>query len=114
MGRVVCAAIVDDPELELVAAVGRRNAGKPVGEVIARADVDVPLSDRLDALTEARASVAVDFTHPDVVMTNARWYASHHLHAVIGTTGLTPRDVDEVRQLASQNGTHFVVAPDFS
>ena len=113
MGRVVSAAVADDPELELVAGVSR-HAGAPLGEFIDRPSVKVTVSDRLDALTAAKVDVAVDFTVPDAVMANARWYADHHLHAVIGTTGITARDIEEMRSLISKNGTNFVVAPDFS
>lgn len=114
MGRVVCAAIADDRELELVAAVGRRNAGRPLSEFVERDGAGLTVRDRLEALTEAKADVAVDFTTPDAVMANARWYASHHLNAVIGTTGITAQQIDEMRTLISKNGTNFVVAPDFS
>src|SRR5690242_8236793 len=99
MGRVLCAAILDDPDLELVAAVGRTNAGTPIEKVIGRGGGGPPIQTDLAALAEAGADVAVDFTHPDVVMRNARWYAAQQLHAVIGTTGVSPADLEELRGL---------------
>ncbi len=113
MGRVVCAAVADDPALELAAGVAR-HGGARLGEVITRPDVDIIVSDRLDALADAGVQVAVDFTRADAVLPNARWYAEHHIHGVIGTTGITADDVERIRELASGNGTNFVVAPDFS
>lgn len=114
MGRVVCAAVLDDPELDLVAAVGKTKAGKRLGDLIGRTGVDLVVADTLDALTHARADVAVDFSKPHAVMANARWYAEHGLHAVIGTTGITPDDLTELRALTEKRGTNAVVAPDFS
>src|SRR5262245_43889257 len=111
MGRVVCAAIAEDPELELVAAVGRRNAGRPLSDFVDKGANGLRVSDRLESLTEAKATVVADFTTPDAVMANARFYADHHLHAVIGTTGILPSHVDEMRAMVSKNGTNFVVAP---
>jgi len=113
MGRVVCAAVADDPALELVAAVARKAAGTRLAPIIDR-DSDVLVSDRLDALTDAKVDVAVDFTRAEAVIPNSRWYAAHHLHSVIGTTGITSEDIESIRQLATSNGTNFVVAPDFS
>ena len=113
MGRVVCAQVLEDPALELVAAVARSNAGAPFDTYVGRS-TGLPVSDRREALLEARAQVAVDFTHPDAVLANARWYLEHGLHAVVGTTGLGPDDVEALRALAEKNGTNAVVAPDFS
>lgn len=114
MGKVVCNAIIDDDVLELVAAVARSGPGSPMTAVLGRGGVDLHLSDRLDTLTEAEADVAVDFTHPDAVMSNARWYAAHHLHAVIGTTGISAADLDEMRASQTNSGVNVIVCPDFS
>jgi 4-hydroxy-tetrahydrodipicolinate reductase len=114
MGRVVCAAIVDDPELELVAAVGKTKAGTRLGDLVGRDSVDIVVADKLDALTAAKADVAVDFTKPDAVAANARWYAEHRLNAVIGTSGITAEGVKEIGALATKHGTNVVIGPDFS
>jgi len=113
MGRVVCAAVADDPALELVAGVARKASGERLGPIIDRRS-DVVVSDRLEALTDAKVDVAVDFTRAEAVIPNAKWYAAHHLHSVIGTTGITADDIEQIRALAESNGTNFVVAPDFS
>ena len=113
MGRVVCAAIADDPDLEHAAAVARKASGQRLGPIIDR-DSELVVSDKLDALTAAKVDVAVDFTRAEAVLPNSRWYAAHHLHSVIGTTGITADDIEQIRRLAEGNGTNFVVAPDFS
>jgi 4-hydroxy-tetrahydrodipicolinate reductase len=114
MGRVLCAAVMDDPQLELVAAVGRSRLGTPLGKVIGRGDEGPPIRSDLQALVEAGAEVAVDFTHPEAVMGNARWYLEHRLHAVIGTTGLSPADIEELRAHAEGGAANMVISPDFS
>jgi 4-hydroxy-tetrahydrodipicolinate reductase len=113
MGRVVCAAVVDDAGLTLAAGVARRG-GARLGELIGRPGVDVIVSDRLDALADAKVDVAVDFTRPEAVVRNVHWYAEHHIHGVIGTTGITTDDIERIRELADRNRTNFVVASDFS
>ena len=61
--------------------------------MIGHPEIDVPVSDELDRLLEARAEVAIDFTHPDVVMDDIRWCISHAVHAVVGTTGITQEEL---------------------
>jgi 4-hydroxy-tetrahydrodipicolinate reductase len=114
MGKVVCAAVIADPELELVAAIDVMNVGTPIEKVIGRGDGGVAIARDLDGLTRAPVQVAVDFTHPDAVMNNVRWYARNRLHAVIGTTGIGPANLDEIRRLTAEHGVNMVVSPDFS
>src|SRR4029077_15451984 len=39
------------------------------------------------------------------------WLVPHGIHAVVGTTGLSPKDVDEIRALS---GANVFIAPNFS
>jgi dihydrodipicolinate reductase len=86
-------AILDDAELELVAAVARKPLSGTIGDLVGRGRGPA-ISTRLDALASADARVAVDFTHAECVMGNARWYARNSLNAVIGTTGLTGENIE--------------------
>jgi 4-hydroxy-tetrahydrodipicolinate reductase len=71
--------------------------------------------DRLEALTEAGAQVAVDLTHPDAVMGNLEFCVGHGIHAVVGTTGWTPERFATLRGwLAASPATGVLVAPNFS
>lgn len=116
MGREVCRAVADDPELRLVAAVDVNGAGERIGPLIDHPEVDVAVSDEIDMLTEAEVEVAVDFTHPSTVMDDVRWCVRHAVHVVVGTTGITAADLDEVRSLIEEEGSesNVFVAPNFA
>jgi len=100
MGSEVCRAIEDADGLELVARVD------PSGEA--------HCSTSIEALAEGGATVAVDFTHPASVMANVRWCLRNAIHAVVGTTGITPADLEEIRGLAEAGDANCVVAPNFA
>lgn len=114
MGKAVCAAVMADPALELVSAIDLAHVGTAIGTLIGREDGGVAIVGSLAGLTQMQVQVAVDFTHPDAVMANVRWYASQHLSAVVGTTGIGPAEIEEIRRLAAQHDVSMVVAPDFS
>lgn len=116
MGQLVCRTVADDPELALVAAIDRSRVGESIGTIVSRPEVEVRVSDELDTLLQAEAEVAVDFTHPDVVMDNIRWLIEHAVNVVVGTTGITDDDVAEIRDLLEQEGgeTNVIIAPNFS
>jgi 4-hydroxy-tetrahydrodipicolinate reductase len=94
MGAETCRAIEADDELELVARIGS--------------------DDDLGELTSARAEVAVDFTTPAAVKANVLWCVGHGVHAVVGTTGLGPEDLNDISAAAEAGGTAAFVAPNFA
>jgi 4-hydroxy-tetrahydrodipicolinate reductase len=106
MGREVCRALAARPDLELTAAVDPNHAGTQIE--------GVSVASSLDAVVDASAEVAVDFTHPDAVMGTIRWCVEHGVHAVVGTTGITPENLDELRAITSGARANVLVAPNFA
>ena len=116
MGREVCRAVAEDPECVLVAAVDTHGCGENIGSLIGHPDLNILISDELDALTDAEVDAAVDFTHPDAVMDDVRWCIRHAVHVVVGTTGISPANLDEMRSLIDEEGneSNVFVAPNFA
>ncbi len=95
IGSEAVRAVEAADDMELVAAVGR--------------------GDPLEALTAARAEVAVELTHPDAVLENLRFCVANGIHGVVGTTGWTPERLSILEGwLADSPGTGVLIAPNFS
>ncbi|MHB8512963.1 MAG: 4-hydroxy-tetrahydrodipicolinate reductase [Actinomycetota bacterium] len=116
MGREVCRAVASDSELGLVAAVDTHGVGEKIGRIIDHPQINIAISDELDMLADAEVEVAVDFTHPKVVMENVRWYVRHAIHAVVGTTGLDAGKFQSIRDLIEEEGSesNVFIAPNFA
>jgi 4-hydroxy-tetrahydrodipicolinate reductase len=112
MGSTVCRAVAEDPDLELVAAVDPFHAGLDVRQVAAAPVHGLQIAPDADALLQAGAEVAVDFTEVDAAKANLRWCAARGIHAVVGTTGFSDADYDELRGLFSSS--NCFVAPNFA
>lgn len=94
MGSEACAAVEGADDLQLVA----------------RVDVDDPLS----ALVEAGAEAVVDFTHPTAVGDNLRFCVGAGIHTVVGTSGVGADLLDDVRsRLGTAPTTGVLVVPNF-
>ncbi len=104
MGQMVCRTVAGEPDLKLVAAIDRSKAGQPIGPLIGQPKLDVPVSDELDRLLEAEAEVAVDFTHPDVVMDTIGWCIEHGVNLVVGTTGIGEAELERIRKMLDDEG----------
>lgn len=94
MGSLVCSAVEDDGDLDLVARLHR--------------------GDPLDLLTRNRAQVAVDFTVPGAVLGNVMWCLDNDIHAVVGTSGLGAGDLDAIEQAAATSNARVLIAPNFA
>jgi len=94
VGSVIADAVRAAEDLELVAAIDK--------------------DDSLTALTDAGAEIAVDFTHPGVVMSNVEFLVRNGIHAVVGTTGWDDDRLAAVRAWLEQSpSTGVLVAPNF-
>lgn len=112
MGAEVCRAVAADPAVELVAAVDPHHAGLDVRSVTGADVPGVSIAPTADALAAADADVAVDFTEIAAARENLRWCAENRVHAVVGTTGFEPADLDEVQEQFSSS--NCLIAPNFA
>ncbi|MBI4286223.1 MAG: 4-hydroxy-tetrahydrodipicolinate reductase [Chloroflexi bacterium] len=112
VGREVVTTVSHDPETQLVGAVEM----KPASAYLTLADdTKVPFSADMESiLVNCLPDVLVDFTNRRVAMLAAKNAAQHGVNLVIGTTGLTPEDVQEIGRLATVNKVGAVVAPNFA
>ena len=75
----------------------------------------VEAGDDLGAVRRAaRAEVVVDFTTPTAAVTNARRILEAGCHGVVGTTGFTAADLDDLDARARAAGKGLLVAPNFA
>lgn len=113
MGQEVLRALSHDAELTPVAGVD----AKAVDSELALPDGSgpIPLSADLESvLDRIRADVMVDFTSAGAVMPAIRSAVARGVRPVVGTTGLTSTDNNEIRELCQSNGVGAVIAANFS
>lgn len=115
MGREVVKMVLEDETLQLVAAVAPSAgpvdaglfAGKPNTGVLTSASLE-------EALSNAKADVLVDFTVPQVAYANAKASIQFGVRPIMGTTGFTPEQIEELDELCQEKGIGGLIAPNFS
>jgi 4-hydroxy-tetrahydrodipicolinate reductase len=113
MGRAVCQAVIDDPELELVAAVDPHHAGIDLDQIGIHG-TGLQMAAEPPALAPVETEVAVDFTVLEAARDNLEWCADHAVHAVVGTTGFTADDLEALRKRFADTASNAVIAPNFA
>jgi 4-hydroxy-tetrahydrodipicolinate reductase len=115
MGQEVAKAVSKEDDMEVVAGVDLANDGIDIREVAGIGHLGVNVtSDLSAAIDESKPDVMVDFTNPKVVLSNLKVAISKKVHCVVGTTGFSEADIDEVRRLSEANGVNVLIAPNFA
>jgi 4-hydroxy-tetrahydrodipicolinate reductase len=121
MGREVIKAVAGAEDMILVGAVDRNPnyLGQDVGEVAGCGELEVPILDDLQsvlvlATQEKVQGVMVDFTHPDGVYDNVRSAIAYGVRPVVGTTGLSPEQIQDLADFAEKASTGCLIVPNFS
>lgn len=108
-GSALARGIAQQEDLELVAAVSRQNAGRTVGAVLGEPSLECPIYATAEQALDHPCDVFVEYTKPEAAKENILRALSHHAHVVVGTSGLTDADYDEI-DAAAQNYQRGVLA----
>jgi 4-hydroxy-tetrahydrodipicolinate reductase len=121
MGREVVKAVASAPDMALLGAVdlSPECQGKDAGEVAGCGPLEVPITQDLEATLAFAAqqrdpAVLVDFTHPKSVYDNIRAAIAYGVRPVVGTTGLSPEQIQELAEFADKASMGCALIPNFS
>ncbi len=113
VGREVINALCQESETQAVGAVDLKAAGDFL--TLPDGSSTIPVSSDLEhILTSCQPEVLVDFTIAKATMPAVRLAAKLGVNLVIGTTGLTPDNVGEMKRLSAKHKVGIVVAPNFA
>lgn len=105
----------EEQDLELVACIDRKHDGKRLKEIEGMPPWDIPIyEDPKICLKEQKADVLIDLTSPEAGYKHTRLAIEHLVRPVVGTTGFTEEQLEELRDLSEQNKTGVVIAPNFA
>ncbi|HBS60265.1 MAG TPA: 4-hydroxy-tetrahydrodipicolinate reductase [Firmicutes bacterium] len=114
MGREVLKAVYKDTDLSLVGAVDLKG-GDDVGDLIGVGKTGILVGTMLaKVIEETKPQVLIDFTRPETVMGNVRCAIALGVRPVVGTTGFSAADCEEVRALCAKHGVSALIAPNFA
>lgn len=106
MGIPVCGAVVADPELRLTGAVDASAGGAGVHGLEVLEDIDLLEADSVDVL--------VDFTNAEAAVANITWALDNGVHAVVGTTGMSMDELEEIAARSDSGDSNVIVVPNFA
>jgi 4-hydroxy-tetrahydrodipicolinate reductase len=112
-GRALVDGVLAASDLELAGAVARSSAGQDLGTALGREPLGVPVHGSVAEALEG-VDVLIDYTSHDAVKPNTVAAIEHGVGVVIGSSGLTAADFDEIDARARARGVGVIAAGNFS
>lgn len=114
VGRQLVKAILDADDLALASAVSRSHAGKPLASVVHDERADLVISPTVEEALRTRCDVLIDYTRPGAVGGHVQAALGRGCHVVVGTSGLSDADYEEIDRAAQRAGVGVFAAGNFS
>jgi 4-hydroxy-tetrahydrodipicolinate reductase len=121
MGREIVKAIQGASDMVLFGAIAHNPKweGQDIGEVVGIGPIEVPITREAESLLamlsqEKQQGVIIDVTHPDAVYQNIRSAIAYGVRPVVGTTGLSVEQIQQLSEFADKASTGCILAPNFS
>jgi 4-hydroxy-tetrahydrodipicolinate reductase len=101
-GSALSRGIFEAPDMELVAAISRSQAGNMLGDVLEIEGLSTPLFSSINEGMETNPDVVVEYTKPDAAKDNIIMALRGDAHVVVGTSGLGEGDYQEIDEVARE------------
>ncbi|MDX1780133.1 MAG: hypothetical protein R3256_02335, partial [Thalassovita sp.] len=114
-GSAIARTVLERDGVELVSAVARSSAGQDVGAALGLGrDTGVVISASVDEALQARPDVFIDYTSATVVKDHALSAMKQGIPVIVGTSGLTRADFDDLDAAARADGVGIIGGGNFS
>ncbi len=114
-GSQVARGIIKSEDMKLTSAMARSSSGRDVGDVLGLGEkIGVEICDNVHAALQADVDVFIDYTNTGSVKEHVLYAISQGVAVVIGTSGLTLEDYDEIAQFAEEKGVGVIGGGNFS
>ena len=101
-GSALSRGVFEAADMELVAAISRSHAGRVLGEVLAIKGLTTPVFGTTAEGLTIEPDVFVEYTKPQVAKINVLSALKSGAHVIIGTSGLSEGDYQEIDKAAQQ------------
>lgn len=113
-GSELARSLATTTDISIVAAVGRTNAGRILGDVLGEPRLTAGVyASAAEALVHP-CDVFFEYTHPASAKSNILTALEHGAHVVVGTSGLTETDFDEIGDVARKQNRGVLACGNFA
>jgi 4-hydroxy-tetrahydrodipicolinate reductase len=122
-GRIISKIVktlLKTEDMEVVAAIGRENTpheGKDIGEMVGVGKIGVRVTGAQmfsEVLNKKKVDVMIDFTSAQTAVEAIQTAAECGVNVVVGTTGFSEAQMDEIKRSINENRVKAVISPNMA
>lgn len=114
-GSAISKGIFEHEDMVLVGGLSRTEKGNNLADILAFGGGYIPLFEHIDeALEKVEFDVLVEFTNPSLAKNNVIKALQSGKKVIIGTSGLSVEDYNEIERVAIDNDTSVLAAGNFA
>jgi 4-hydroxy-tetrahydrodipicolinate reductase len=115
MGKEAVLLVHNTEQFDLVAVIDHKNNGKNLQDLNGFDGITAPIfSDVQECFREVNADVLIDLTTPEVGMKHTVTALKNGVRPVVGTTGFSKKDLEELSHLCEETNLGCIIAPNFA
>ncbi|GAA0347771.1 4-hydroxy-tetrahydrodipicolinate reductase [Bacillus carboniphilus] len=115
MGIEAVKMVLETEKFELVSVIDHRHGGKQLHDILNFVQKEVPVyGDARSAFEQTKPDVLVDLTTPEAGYHHTKWALEYGIRPVVGTTGFSNDQLNELTELAETKGIGCIIAPNFA
>jgi 4-hydroxy-tetrahydrodipicolinate reductase len=116
MGKEAVLLTANTEHFELIAVIDHKHNGMMLSDLDGFQSIhNVPIyTDIEKCLQERQADVLIDLTTPEVGMHHARTALQYKVRPVVGTTGFSKEDLNELEKICTEKELGCIIAPNFA
>lgn len=115
MGKEAVQLVTATDHFELIAVVDHKYDGMKLGDIEGFAGIDVPVyTDIEKCFQERKADVLIDLTTPEVGMVHTKIALQYNVRPVVGTTGFSSAELEELETICQKQELGCIIAPNFA
>ena len=114
-GSALSKGVHKDKALNLVSGVSRLSAGEDLSKLLNFDANHIPVFENVDqAFKNTDCDILVEYTDPSIAKDNVLHALEHNINVVIGTSGLTKADYQEIEEVALKQDCSVLAVGNFA
>lgn len=115
MGREAVKLVEETPHFKLAAVIDRKHNGLNLSEIEGFSNINAPVYSNVEeCFQQVEADVLVDLTTPETGYLHTKTALLYGIRPVVGTTGFTKEQLEEVKSISEEKELGCIIAPNFA
>ncbi len=114
MGTSISGELIKEDEIELVGGLDIKNAGTDIGQFLTGEKTGYRIYDSYEDIKRLNPDIIIDFTNAHAARKNINWAIDNNINIIVGTTGLSRKDLTGIERKALKSRSKTLIVPNFS